>query len=96
MHIVPEGFFYRKRIVLKNCVKNRSAYTQKKIISASIKTLNLYSKPSTAAMKHHFKKHLAYQIKHRYETKFPLPLNVLYRPQTIKLAIKTMAEPLNT
>ena len=42
------------------------------------------------------KKHLAYQVYHLDKTKFLLPLNVLYRHQTIKLAVGTMAEPLRT
>ena len=42
------------------------------------------------------KKHLAYQVYHLEKTKFLLSLNVLYRGQTIKLAIGTMAEPLHT
>ena len=37
------------------------------------------------------KKHLTYQV-----IKFLLSLNVLYRGQTIKLAVGTMAEPLHT
>ena len=42
------------------------------------------------------KKHLAYQVYHLEKTKFLLSLNVLYRGQTIKLAVGTMAEPLHT
>ena len=42
------------------------------------------------------KKHLTYQVYHLEKTKFILPLNVLYRGQTIKLAVGTMAEPLHT
>ena len=42
------------------------------------------------------KKHLAYQVYHLEETKFLIPLNVLYRDQTIKLAVGTIAEPLHT
>ena len=42
------------------------------------------------------KKHLAYKMYHLEETNFLLPLNVLYRGQTIKLAVGTMVEPLHT
>ena len=42
------------------------------------------------------KKHLAYQVQEAQKTKFPLPLNVSYRHQTIKLAVGAMTEPLYT
>ena len=42
------------------------------------------------------KKHLAYQLYHLEKANFLLPLNILYRGQTIKLAVGTIAEPLHT
>ena len=42
------------------------------------------------------KKHLACEVHHLEKIKFLLSLNVLYRGQTIKLAVGTMAEPLHT
>ena len=42
------------------------------------------------------KNHLTYQIYHLEKTKFLRALDVLYRGQTIKLAVGTMAEPLHT
>ena len=42
------------------------------------------------------KKHLTYQVYHLEKAKFLLSLNVLYRGQTIKLAVGTMADPLHT
>ena len=42
------------------------------------------------------KKHLAYQVWQPWKTKFPLPIDVLYCPQTIKPAVKAIAESLRT
>ena len=42
------------------------------------------------------KKHLAYHVYHLEKTKFLLSLSVLYRGQTIKLAVRTMSESLHT
>ena len=42
------------------------------------------------------KKHLTYQVYYLEKTKFLLSLNVLYRSQTIKLAVGTMAERRHT
>ena len=42
------------------------------------------------------KNHLTYQGYRLEKTKFLLSLNVLYRGQTIKLAVGTMEEPLHT
>ena len=39
----------------------------------------------------YFMNHLTYQILHPQETKLLLPLNNLYRHQTIKIAVGTMA-----
>ena len=42
------------------------------------------------------KKHLKRQEYEAQETKFPLPLNVSYRRETIKLAVGAMREPIHT
>ena len=47
----------------------------------------------------YFKKHLPnieYQVQHPQKIKFPLPLNVWYHHQKIKLAIGAIAKPLLT
>ena len=71
-----------------------TAQTQTRINSAFIKTLQTKLLPYSKVV--YFKKHLAYQVQHLWETKFPLPMNVHYHHQTIKLAVGAIVEPLHT
>ena len=65
-----------------------------RIISASINNSQTKLLPLSTVV--YVKKHLVYQVYQLEKTKFLLSLNVLYRGQTIKLAVGTMAEPLHT
>ena len=44
----------------------------------------------------YFKKHVAYHVQHLQGMKFPLPLHILYRRQTISLPVGVMVEPFHT
>ena len=74
-----------------------SACTQKgSFLSSSINTLQIKLLPFINSKVVYVKKHLACEVHHLEKIKFLLSLNVLYRGQTIKLAVGTMAEPLHT
>ena len=100
-HLVPE-YFHGKGIVLKNCVKNHFEIfliklcwiPQKRIVYASIKTLQIELLPSSAA--NLFTLRSISHIKYSTLRKCPLLLNVLYHCQTIKFAVGTMEESLHT
>ena len=67
-----------------------------RIISVSTKTFQIKLFTFINSKVIYVKKNLAYHVYHLEKTKFLLSLNVLYRGQTIKLTVGTMAEPLHT
>ena len=72
-----------------------SAHTEKMIVCASIKNLQIKLLLSSPTKVVYFKKHLAYQIRNPQKAKFPLPLNVPYHCQIIKPANGTKVQPLH-
>ena len=67
-----------------------------RIISVSTKTFQIKLFTFINSKVIYVEKNLAYHVYHLEKTKFLLSLNVLYRSQTIKLTVGTMAEPLHT